>query len=164
MQITYESELRPGVLVQRAPPNLLKDLLISGILIFAFVAMRVWRLTAFSLDGDEIFSLFGSWAVVRSSWWRYPGCRSSAAVLCTFESVATDWGRVPALDPAVTRGNIGRIHSPILPFMPRPQTLRFCTECRARICRVLSICVLLFAASEDVQPFDADRISVCLGF
>jgi hypothetical protein len=109
-------------------------------------------------------SFVGSRAVVCSSWWRYPGCRSSAAVLCTLESVATAWGRVAALDPAVTRDNIGRIHSPILPFMPRPQTLPFCTECRARIWRVLAIRVLLFAASEDVQPFDADRINVCLGF
>jgi len=78
--------------------------------------------------------------------------------------VDTDWGRVAALDTAAARDNIGRIHSPILLFMPRPQTLRFCTECRARICRVLPIRVLLFAASEDVLPFDADRINVCLGF
>jgi hypothetical protein len=55
--ITYESDIRPGTLAQPVSPHLLKDLSISGILIFAFVAMRVWRLTAFSLDGDEIFSL-----------------------------------------------------------------------------------------------------------
>ena len=67
MQITYESKLRPGAFVQRASPDLLKDLLISGILILAFVAMRVWRLTAFSLDGDEIFSLLlarGPWSAL----------------------------------------------------------------------------------------------------
>jgi hypothetical protein len=67
VHITYESKRRPGALLQRGSPDLPKDLLISGILIFAFVAMRVWRLTAFSLDGDEIFSLLlarGPWSAL----------------------------------------------------------------------------------------------------
>jgi hypothetical protein len=67
VQITYESKLCLRGSAQRESPDLLRDRLISGILIFAFVAMRVWRLTAFSLDGDEIFSLLlarGPWAAL----------------------------------------------------------------------------------------------------